>query len=236
MAPTDATGGGGKPNYFRWNSQADAILADGYREGTEASVLSIRIGCSVGAARNRAQVLKLAHRSMNRSLRERFMEFVYPEPNSGCWLWGGSVDRNGYGQIRIRQKGLGSLRFATHISLELAARPLPTGLLACHSCDFPPCVNPDHLFAGTQMDNVHDSMAKGRNRPPPPSVKGSRPLKEACVNGHVFASDGVYLRPDGSRACRMCRLEFKRRRRAHFASLGLTSRGTPKGESHATAR
>jgi hypothetical protein len=51
---------------------------------------------------------------------------------------------------------------ATHISLELVGRKLPRGLHALHHCDNPPCVNPDHLFPGTDMDNYQDSIKKGR--------------------------------------------------------------------------
>jgi hypothetical protein len=82
---------------------------------------------------------------------------------TGCWLWivRGSTPKNWpkYNpQIMID----GVTRRATHVSLELAGRPLPPGMFACHHCDTPLCVNPHHLFHGTQKDNIQDAMKKGR--------------------------------------------------------------------------
>jgi hypothetical protein len=94
-----------------------------------------------------------------RPLDQRFWRYVSCEPNSGCWLWDGACDRKGYGQLRL---GTGALRYATHIALELAGRELPLGMLACHRCDVPSCVNPDHLFVGTPLDNTTDMIVKGR--------------------------------------------------------------------------
>lgn len=92
-------------------------------------------------------------------LGERFASHVSPEPNSGCWLWTGSCDRKGYGQIRVAPR---VLKYATHVSLALVGREVPKGMAACHRCDNPNCVNPDHLFIGTQRDNIQDAKAKGR--------------------------------------------------------------------------
>lgn len=157
---------------------------------------------------------------------ERFWRFVSPEPNTGCWLWDGSVDTHGYGQLRVKQKGSGSLAYATHISLAMDGRPVPPGLCACHRCDVPACVNPEHLFPGTQRDNIRDAMAKGRHRAPPISKSG-RALKSVCTNGHDMRADNLYLMRNGFRACRACRTEAKARMRAIRAANGLTSRGTP---------
>ena len=83
-----------------------------------------------------------------------------PEPNSGCLLWlGAPTGQLGHGQIKIGGKN----RMASHVALELAGRPLPSGMFACHSCDNPACVNADHLFFGTQYDNVCDAIKKGRH-------------------------------------------------------------------------
>ncbi len=90
---------------------------------------------------------------------ERFWKFVSAEPNTGCWLWTGTGQGNGYGLFWALPK-----RVAAHrASWELANGPIPDGLLVPHKCDVRLCVNPDHLFLGTQSENLFDMSAKGRH-------------------------------------------------------------------------
>lgn len=107
-----------------------------------------------------------------KTLQQRFDEKYIPEPNSGCWLWIGAVDRKGYGQLRYG----GRNRVATHISLFLVNRVLPLGMFALHRCDVSGCVNPDHLFHGTAKENTNDMYRKGRASPPPGSLALARVL------------------------------------------------------------
>ncbi len=172
---------------------------------------------------------------LHRPLEERFWSFVHFEPNSGCWLWAGSCDKRGYGQIRAATRGPKSLRYATHVSLEIHGRQLKAGEGACHTCDNPPCVNPDHLFGGTQKQNIHDCIAKGRNSKPPVCKVGARPLKMVCVNGHSLTGENIYLRPDGYRTCRLCRSNTKTRMRVRRITAGLTTRGTERIRNARTA-
>jgi HNH endonuclease len=83
-----------------------------------------------------------------------------------CWLWQGAPNGEGYGRIMID-----SVRYQAHrVAYTIARGPIPTGLLVCHTCDVRLCVNPDHLFIGTDEDNMRDRdsklrQSKGSHRP-----------------------------------------------------------------------
>jgi hypothetical protein len=76
-----------------------------------------------------------------------------------CWLWTAGVNGQGRGCIRKDYK----YRQTHRLSWEMAFGPIPEGLHVLHKCDIPRCLNPDHLFLGTQADNVRDCVAKGRH-------------------------------------------------------------------------
>lgn len=95
--------------------------------------------------------------------RARFWSHVdltdaYGEPVDGCWLWTASTDKDGYGQFWLDGTYVRPHRF----SYSLAHGPIPEGRLVLHHCDVAACVNPSHLFLGTQADNMGDKTEKMR--------------------------------------------------------------------------
>jgi len=112
------------------------------------------------------------------TLEQRFWSKV--SKGDGCWLWTGATGGSGYGQQRRDGVIVAAHRFAW----ELANGSIPDGLCCCHRCDVRLCVRLDHLFLGTQVDNMQDASKKGRLVLPDPR-RGERnnhaKLTEASV-------------------------------------------------------
>jgi hypothetical protein len=89
----------------------------------------------------------------------------YVVDEKGCWLFTGGKSPDGYGKLKI----LGKTVRAHRAYYEFYVGKIPDGLLVCHSCDVPICVNPEHLWVGTQLDNERDKTEKGR-RPLSPAL------------------------------------------------------------------
>lgn len=89
---------------------------------------------------------------------EKFMKNVKKIEN-GCWEWQGPVVSVGYGCFRIENKSV----YAHRASWEIFKGEIPKGMLICHTCDNPKCVNPEHLFIGNHKDNYEDMKKKGRH-------------------------------------------------------------------------
>lgn len=92
---------------------------------------------------------------------ERIWQYV--NKTDGCWLWTASVDRKGYGKITVRTGEKTKWVIAHRAVYELLVGPIPEGMHLLHHCDNPLCVNPSHMFIGTNDDNIRDMIAKGRN-------------------------------------------------------------------------
>lgn len=99
---------------------------------------------------------------MSAPLAERIMARVEPDTNGGCWLW------TGYTGLRRGVSGYGSInhdgrQYSAHRASYLTfVGPIPDGMIICHRCDVPACVNPAHLFVGTYKDNAADRDQKCR--------------------------------------------------------------------------
>ena len=91
-------------------------------------------------------------------LKEKILRGAIPVPESGCWLWEGGVNPMGYGKTSMGKKTITAHR----ASYEVFVGKVPDGLFVLHRCDVPSCVNPSHLFLGTQADNINDKVNKQR--------------------------------------------------------------------------
>ena len=99
--------------------------------------------------------------AIEQSIADRFRSKVDWTPNAtGCGFWTASLFREGYGRFKLDGRSRGAHR----VAWELEHGPIPAGMRVLHRCDNPPCVNLEHLFLGTQGDNMRDMAAKGRQR------------------------------------------------------------------------
>lgn len=143
---------------------------------------------------------------------ERFWKKV--DKSGDCWAWTGSLNKRGYGQLTYRR-----VQYRAHrVSYTLANGPIEPTWNVCHSCDNPACVNPDHLFLGTQKDNMLDAARKGRWR------------KETCPRGHPIREGNLFVKLDKRskyprHLCALCRVmqhnkdRLRKKERAHAESF-----------------
>jgi hypothetical protein len=100
-------------------------------------------------------------------LEPRFWSKVAKTTETDCWFWKASIDVNGYGQFGLAPGQFGAKTWtmakAHRVAWILTHGEIPPGMYLCHTCDMPRCVNPAHLFLGTQTDNMRDCVAKDRH-------------------------------------------------------------------------
>jgi hypothetical protein len=124
------------------------------------------------------------------SLHERFVKHIRGAAD-GCIVWVGHRLPTGYGLMTIRvQSGVYRRRYAHRMAWELFVGQIPPGLFVLHRCDNPPCVKPEHLFLGTQADNLQDASSKGRlngrpGMPRPRKCKRHGVLSHGCGSARI---------------------------------------------------
>jgi hypothetical protein len=110
-----------------------------------------------------------------KSIEERFWDKI--NKTNSCWLWTGRPDDSGYGVIRYK----GKKTKAHRLSWFLHFGHVPKNLHVLHKCDTPPCVRPDHLFLGTDLDNAQDRDKKKRRKPLQGELHGAAKLKSEDI-------------------------------------------------------
>ena len=148
---------------------------------------------------------------------ERFWESTDKRTEDECWPWIGHTrgnDKWRYGTLWVNGKHEAAHRF----SFVLFNGPIPPlkdadgrGACVLHRCDNPLCVNPNHLFAGTHIDNMQDKIAKGRD--------GNR-NKTHCPSGHEYNLKNTYICKKGLRHCRECARIREANKRARLRAGG----------------
>lgn len=93
---------------------------------------------------------------------DRFWKKVNKNGPNGCWVWKSGDNGKGYGKFYVEGSGKVPYQYAHRLSWEMANGAIPDDLWVLHSCDNPTCINPSHLFLGTQTDNMRDAANKGR--------------------------------------------------------------------------
>lgn len=139
--------------------------------------------------------------------RENFRE-KYREMPGGCWEWLGCINNKGYGRLTYKRKN----KYAHRVSYEIHFGVSLTSELVLHKCDNPRCVNPSHLFLGSQKDNMQDCAKKGRHR---------LSSRTHCKHGHEYTEENTYLEPRGGRVCRICRVD--RCMKTYFKKTGKST-------------
>jgi HNH endonuclease len=119
---------------------------------------------------------------------QRFWSCV--DKTDTCWLWTGTTrDTFGYGALSVNSAFI----MAHRLSYELHVGPIPNGLFVLHRCDVPPCVRPDHLFLGTQLDNIRDMIQKNRQHYAQGDNNGARTRPDRLARG---SRHGTHTHPE----------------------------------------
>ena len=144
---------------------------------------------------------------------ERFMQYVSIDEESGCWIWTGYTNVDGYGMFCINRKAIVSHRVSYELRVEpncrwqAAGSQLPRSKKCVRGplCPHRRCVNPDHLDVVTLLENLQRA-----------EISEARLLKTHCPRGHAYEPKPSYL---PTRRCRICSAAWKRKKRSSLRQV-----------------
>lgn len=134
------------------------------------------------------------------------------DTSGDCWVWKGGRSPSGYGMFTVKRRNTRAHR----VSYMIAHGPIPDGMCVLHRCDNPPCINPKHLFLGTDLDNVRDRDAKGRTATG--ERNGFRKHPEIVPRGdsHPFRlNPGLHVRGERAPSAKLKEAQVREIRRLH---------------------
>jgi hypothetical protein len=137
------------------------------------------------------------------NLAERIQSLFFEEPVTGCWIWTGRLDKDGYGRLCFGGKESAAYR----VSFELYRGPIPHGFEPDHLCRVRFCINPWHMEPVTHKVNLLRGM----------SLQAMNARKTECPQGHPYSEENTMLQKVGDavwRHCKSCR-KIKRKRKSH---------------------
>lgn len=159
------------------------------------------------------------------SVIDRLEQRIMRDPNSGCWIWTGTLNPYGYGVIVVGKKN----KQAHRLMFELARGPIPDGLVIDHLCRNRCCVNPQHLEPVSAAENTRRARIAGR-------PEDTRFDDSVCKYGHRLTQDNIFVGKNGYPVCKACKRlaqhKTRARRQAYRAEfqaqLSAKSSETPK--------
>ena len=129
---------------------------------------------------------------------ERFWDRV--RFTDSCWLWTSTIDTIGYGRFNLR----GGYSYAHRWAYEFCVGKIPSHLQIDHLCRIRHCVNPGHLEAVTVGQNVLRGVG----------ITAAQARQTHCKRGHEFNEENTYVKPQGGRVCRTCKVAWNRKQRS----------------------